>query len=98
MAKIPFQNNHQAFMEKITIFSDYICPFCYIGKDRAEKLEKDFKIEIEWKMIEIHPETPKKGIETKSISSPYLNSVWKEVQSIADESNIDMKIPIMIPY
>jgi predicted DsbA family dithiol-disulfide isomerase len=78
----------------ITVFSDYICPFCYIGKNRIENIKKDFpEAQITWKMIEIHPEIPKDGIKTKSISSPYLNAVWESVEKMAKESNIKMKIP-----
>ncbi|MHA1983940.1 MAG: DsbA family oxidoreductase [Candidatus Hodarchaeales archaeon] len=79
---------------EVTVFSDYICPFCYIGKDRVENIKKDFpEAKITWKMIEIHPELPKDGIKTKSISSPYLNVVWESVEKMAKESNIKMKIP-----
>ena len=46
---------------KVTIYSDYICPFCYIGKDRADRLQQEFDVEIEWKGFEIHPETPEEG-------------------------------------
>lgn len=47
---------------KIKIFSDYIWPFCYVGKGIVEKLEKEYDLEIEWSGLEIHPETPKKGV------------------------------------
>ncbi|WP_404428113.1 DsbA family oxidoreductase [Sutcliffiella horikoshii] len=44
---------------KIEIWSDYVCPFCYIGKRRLEKALEDFphkdKIEIEYKSFELDP-------------------------------------------
>lgn len=44
---------------KIEIWSDVMCPFCYIGKRRFEKsLEntslKD-KIDVEWKSFQLNP-------------------------------------------
>jgi predicted DsbA family dithiol-disulfide isomerase len=45
---------------KIEIWSDIMCPFCYIGKRRLESALKDFefadKIEIEWKSFLLNPE------------------------------------------
>ncbi len=44
---------------KIEIWSDYVCPFCYIGKRRLEKALEDFphkdKIDIEFKSFELDP-------------------------------------------
>lgn len=45
----------------IKIFSDYICPFCYIGKGIVERLKQEFPISEEWCPFEIHPETPPAG-------------------------------------
>lgn len=47
---------------KIKVFSDYIWPFCYVGKGVVEQLEKEYDLEIEWLGLEIHPETPGKGV------------------------------------
>jgi predicted DsbA family dithiol-disulfide isomerase len=45
---------------KIEIWSDVMCPFCYIGKRRLEKSLQDFKdrdsIEIEWKSYQLNPD------------------------------------------
>ncbi|KKK99378.1 hypothetical protein LCGC14_2633340, partial [marine sediment metagenome] len=38
---------------KIIVYSDNICPFCYVGAKRIEKLRKEFNFEIEWKSFEI---------------------------------------------
>lgn len=72
---------------KVVIFSDCICPFCYIGKDRADKLKEEFGIAVEWKMTEIHPETPMQGIPRHSINSPYLSKVWSHVQELAPRTS-----------
>ena len=50
---------------KIRMFSDYICPFCYLGEAIIEKLKNRFDIEIEHIGIEIHPETPDVGIDLR---------------------------------
>jgi predicted DsbA family dithiol-disulfide isomerase len=44
---------------KIEIWSDIMCPFCYIGKRRFEKALTEFgdkgKVEIEWKSFQLNP-------------------------------------------
>ena len=44
---------------KVEIWSDIMCPFCYIGKRRFENALKDFphssEIEIEWKSFLLNP-------------------------------------------
>lgn len=48
---------------KVEVWSDYVCPFCYIGKRRMEEAinHLDFKseIEIEFKSFELNPNAPK---------------------------------------
>ena len=45
---------------KVEIWSDIVCPFCYIGKRKFEKALKDFehkdKIEIVWRSFQLDPE------------------------------------------
>lgn len=44
---------------KVEIWSDVVCPFCYIGKHHFEKavesLPNDIEIEVEWKSFELDP-------------------------------------------
>jgi predicted DsbA family dithiol-disulfide isomerase len=50
---------------KIRMYSDYICPFCYLGEAIIEKLKSRFDIEMEHIGIEIHPETPEEGVDLR---------------------------------
>ena len=50
---------------RIRMFSDYICPFCYLGEAIIEKLKNRFDIEVEHIGIEIHPETPEEGVDLR---------------------------------
>ena len=46
---------------KVEIWSDVMCPFCYIGKRRFEEALQDFEhkgqVEIEWKSFQLNPDT-----------------------------------------
>lgn len=52
-------------MLNIKIFSDFACPFCYIGFSILERLKKEgIKFDAEWYAYEIRPEAPLEGKES----------------------------------
>ncbi|MET4807370.1 DsbA family oxidoreductase [Limibacillus sp. MBR-115] len=50
---------------RIDIFSDTICPWCFIGKRRLEKAIKSRgeEIEIHWRAFQLNPEMPSAGMD-----------------------------------
>jgi predicted DsbA family dithiol-disulfide isomerase len=48
---------------KLTIFSDYICPWCYVGQGVVEKLKADYQIDLEWRPFYLYLDTPPEGRE-----------------------------------
>jgi len=48
---------------KIEVWSDFVCPFCYIGKRRLEEALTQFphrdQVEVEFKSFELDPNSPK---------------------------------------
>ncbi len=50
-----------------TVFTDYICPFCYVGDVRLDRLREHFDLKINWCFLEIHPETPAEGMDTSAL-------------------------------
>ncbi len=54
-----------ASLLKIEIFSDVICPWCFIGKRRLDSVLKNDgvgEIELEWKPYQLYPHLPMGGI------------------------------------
>jgi predicted DsbA family dithiol-disulfide isomerase len=51
---------------KLTIFSDYICPWCYVGQGVVEKLQEEYKVDVEWRPYYLRPDTPPEGMELPS--------------------------------
>lgn len=48
---------------KLTIFSDYVCPWCYVGQGVVGKLIAEHHAEVEWRPYYLHPDTPLEGME-----------------------------------
>ncbi len=77
---------------KVTVYSDYICPFCYLGHHRLLRLRDNYDLKINWCFLEIHPEV---SPQTEPIGSlDYPSEQWEEMlknlQRIADEENIPL--------
>ncbi|MCW8936037.1 MAG: DsbA family protein [Gammaproteobacteria bacterium] len=77
---------------KISILTDYICPFCFIGHLRLDALRELYDLKINWCFIEIHPETPQQGHSVKMLN--YDNDAWdemtKNLMQLADEEGINI--------
>lgn len=75
----------------VTVYYDYICPFCYLGTKRILGLSKEFNLTIDWKGIEIHPEFPPQGKKrTRTLKS---KSFAETIREMAKEDNIEIKLP-----
>ena len=52
-------------MIQIDLFSDVICPWCFIGKrrlERALKIRSNPRVDINWRAFQLNPDMPKNGI------------------------------------
>ena len=77
---------------KVTVYSDYICPFCFIGKERADRLEREFGADVEWKGFEIHPETPAGGTDLASLGfdKAIAAAIHSQVQKLSEEAGLKL--------
>jgi predicted DsbA family dithiol-disulfide isomerase len=82
---------------KIVMFSDFVCPFCYIGFEVMRKLKKEFDLEIEWRGFQIHPEWPGEGIpidQARSASDMDVRQqVWKRISAMAEAEGLPIAPP-----
>jgi len=77
---------------KITVYSDYICPFCYVGHHRLQRLRDSYDLKINWCFLEIHPETPVEGepIDALDYPSEQWQQMMANLEQIAKEENIPL--------
>ncbi len=76
-----------------TVFTDYICPFCYVGDVRLGRLREHFDLKINWCFVEIHPQTPAEGMSVSSLG--YDAARWQtmmdNLSSMAKEDDISFR-------
>jgi predicted DsbA family dithiol-disulfide isomerase len=82
---------------KIQMFSDFICPFCYIGFEVMRRLKPEFGFELEWRGFQIHPEWPAEGIAPEKVRSlgdlDARAAAWRRISEMADAAGLEMKPP-----
>lgn len=70
---------------EIQIFSDIICPWCFIGRAKLiqalEKLKGKYEFKIEWLPFELNPDMPKEGMDRKTYRSKKFGS-WERSQEM----------------
>lgn len=79
----------------VTVFSDYICPFCYIGDLRLDRLREHFDLKINWMLLEIHPDTPAVGMPVAALG--YSDERWRlmldNLTRLAAEEGVALRQP-----
>lgn len=63
----------------VQVFSDYTCPWCYIGHARLERLRRQLggedALDVTWRPFEIHPDVPEEGMPVEEL--PYSREQWE---------------------
>ena len=47
--------------QKLEVFTDYVCPWCYLGDSRIKKIKNEFRVDIQLIHFPLHPKTPTEG-------------------------------------
>ena len=76
-----------------TVFTDYICPFCYVGDVRLDRLREDYDLKVNWCFLEIHPETPATGMDSSELgySEPKWQQMMDNLARLAGEEGISFR-------
>jgi predicted DsbA family dithiol-disulfide isomerase len=70
---------------KVDVFSDVICPWCYIGKRRLEKaiatLDRQHKVHVRWLPFQLNPKMPNEGTNRREYRIKKFGS-WARSQEL----------------
>jgi len=91
-------------MIPLDIFSDPVCPWCYIGKtqlDRALEQRPDHPFAVEWHPFQLNPDMPPEGADRRSYLEAKFGGkeqavkVYSQVQNAAEAAGITMNLDAM---
>jgi predicted DsbA family dithiol-disulfide isomerase len=79
---------------KIKVYSDFVCPFCYIAETPLEEAIKGKDVEVEWMPYELRP-YPNPTLRPED---EYLPRVWNQsVYPMAAQYGVQMVLPRVSP-
>ena len=84
---------------RLLVVSDYICPWCYVGFTRIEKLRSEFVVDLNVGAYELRPGIPPEGVSREEASKGrvYPPGYLDNLRAMAAESGIEMRRPPLIP-
>ncbi len=89
---------------EIDIFSDTICPWCFIGKRRLERALAErprTNLTIHWRAFQLNPDMPAEGmerqryLEVKFGGAVNANAVYDQVRTAGESEGIDFAFEAM---
>ncbi|PKJ55692.1 DsbA family oxidoreductase [Bacillus sp. SN10] len=79
---------------KIKVYSDYVCPFCFLAEQPLEEAIQGKDVEVEWMPYELRP-FPN---ETLKPEGHYLQNTWKQsVYPMAERMGVNIVLPKVAP-
>lgn len=87
--------------EEITVYSDYICPFCYLGRKSLERYQesRDEPLEIDWRPFDLRARQRRPdGTIDDDVSTgkdeEYYREARRNVERLAEKYGVEMAEPL----
>lgn len=81
---------------RLRVWSDYVCPFCYLEQPVLERLAREYgdRLRIAWMAYELRPEP----VPTLDPNADYLRTVWDQaVYPMAADRGLVLHLPPVQP-
>lgn len=81
---------------RIDVWSDYVCPFCYLELPALQRLQQAFgsQVKVIWRAFELRPD-PKPTLDP---DGDYLHTTWnRSVYPMAAQRGMTLKLPPVQP-
>ena len=72
----------------IRVWSDYVCPFCYVATERVAWMESSYGASVEWLPFDLHPEYPPEGIAIEELEARYGRDLRSGQAQMFDEAGL----------
>lgn len=87
-------HTHDMPMRTVTVYADYVCPYCLLAERVLSQAIRNRDIKIEWRAFELRPAP----VPTLKPEDPYLPSVWeRSVYPLAKKLGVAIKLPSASP-
>lgn len=82
---------------KLTIYSDYVCPWCYVGQGVVTKLIEGHGAEVDWRPFYLRPDTPPEGMELPDYVKSRMAQTNARLKQMASAAGLEMVFATRLP-
>lgn len=82
---------------EMLIYSDYICPWCYVGQGVVEKLRKEYPMVITWRPYFLRPDIPPEGMDIPEELNDHMAEIGERLKQMADTAGLEIVFPKHLP-
>jgi Predicted dithiol-disulfide isomerase involved in polyketide biosynthesis len=82
---------------KLTIFSDYVCPWCYVGQGVVNRLSAEREVEIDWRPFYLRPDTPPEGMDLPDYVKAHMAETNARLKQMATTAGLEMVFATRMP-
>lgn len=87
-------NRLTELMHVLTVYTDYVCPFCLLAEQVLSEAIGEREISISWRAFELRPDP----VPTLRPEDAYLPAIWnKSVYPLAERLGIPIRLPSISP-
>lgn len=81
-------------MSTVTVYTDYVCPFCLLAEQVLSEAIGDRHVAISWRAFELRPDP----VPTLRPEDPYLPTIWNRyVYPLAEKLGVPIRLPSISP-
>jgi len=81
----------------VTVFSDYVCPWCYVGTSELATLKGEFDFVVDWRPFLLRPDTPETGWELPDRIKNFINDPNNPLKQRAHKLGIEINHRLVVP-
>ncbi|MBE6012009.1 MAG: hypothetical protein E7234_05575 [Lachnospiraceae bacterium] len=82
----------------VTVYYDYLCPWCYLGQIAAKRLQYEYCAQIDWRPLLIHPEIPPEGMRMTPEEKASKADMYERVSRMAKVNGLPITFPEHMVY
>ena len=75
---------------KLKIYSDYLCPWCYVGQGVVDQLKSEYDVTVEWSPYLLRPDMPAEGMELDASIKDHMAQSRQRLEQMAHTAGMEM--------
>ncbi len=81
----------------VVVYSDYVCPWCYVGAPVIDRLAAERPTSVDWRPFFLRPDTPPEGMRLSADMQARIGPTHERLRAMAADAGLPMVFSDFIP-